>query len=175
MQKMTFKNRKQMKLLFSFIIAVLLLTNCGENKDATTTKDLASSSAVKSEERAPVSTASGNDIVGTWKLHLDAFDQNENQELEDEERKKGVSNNNMLQFNADGTCRIQNIFNGTYTIKEEGGKKILTVQRKKVEGEETEDPPPDKYHIKSVTKDELILLVVDGAGANTFWIFKRIK
>ena len=76
---------------------------------------------------------------------------------------------------ANGTCRIQNLFNGTYTIKEEGGKKILTVQRKKVEGEEAEDPIPDKYYIKSVTKDELILLLIDGGGTTTFWIFKRIK
>ena len=164
------------KMILFFFVSIFFLTSCSDNKETTEEKSLTSnvSSENKTDQPSPAE-APGDGIIGTWKLHLDAFDQNENQELEDEERKKGVPNNNMLQFNADGTCRIQNIFNGTYTIKEEGGKKILTVQRKKVEGEETEDPEPDRYHIKSVTKDELVLLVVDGAGTSTFWIFKRIK
>ncbi len=117
----------------------------------------------------------GKEILGTWKMYLDAFDRNENQLLEEEERKKGVPNHYILQFNADGTCRIQNMFNGTYKIKDGGGKKVLVVQRKRVVGEETEDPMPDIYHIKSVTREELILLVVDGGMTTTFWIFKKMK
>ena len=160
--------------LTSLVASIMLLSGCGSNTTANEKQIADNSSVEKKEESNNTSSPSGDGIVGTWKLHLDAFDQNENQELEDEERKKGVPNNNMLQFNADGTCRIQNMFSGTYTIKEEGGKKILTVQRKKVEGEETEDPRPDKYYIKSVTKDELVLLLIDGGGTTTFWIFKRV-
>ena len=68
-------------------------------------------------------TKPGNEIIGTWKLSLDAFDRNENQLLEEEERKKRVPNHYILKFNAAGSCRIQNLFNGTYKIKDEGGKK----------------------------------------------------
>jgi len=163
------------KMMLLFFVSIFLLTSCGDNKEAAEEKSLASNaqSENKTDQPSPAESQ-GDGIVGTWKLHLDAFDRNENQELEGEERKKGVPNNNTLQFKADGTCRIQNMFNGTYTIKEEGGKKLLTIQRKKVEGEETEDPQPDKYYIKSVTKDELVLLVIDGGGTTTFWIFNRV-
>ena len=108
-------------------------------------------------------------------MYLDAFDKNDNEVLDEDERKTAITNNYVLQLNANGTCRIQGFYNGTYKVKEEGGKKILEVQRKKIEGEETEDPIPDIYHIKSLTKDEMILLTTEAGFTVTFWIFKRLK
>jgi hypothetical protein len=162
--------------ILTLVVGVLMLLSGCATSFSTNEKQIAADPTVeKKEEPTSTSNVPRNDIIGTWKLMIDAYDQNENQELENEERKKGMANNNTLQFNANGTCRIQNIFNGTYTIKEEAGKKLLTIQRKKIEGEETADPIPDKYYIKSVTREELILLVIDGGSTTTFWIFKRIQ
>jgi hypothetical protein len=107
-------------------------------------------------------------------MHLDAFDDNGNQQLEEAERKKAVPNRYALVLNADGTCRMQDIFTGTYTINTEKGNQVLQIQRKRIESEEDKDPPPDVYHIKSVTKNEMILLVFDGVGPTSFWIFKKV-
>jgi hypothetical protein len=56
--------------------------------------------------------------------------------LQDEERKKGIPNSYTFQFNSDGTCRMQNMFTGNYTIKTENGNKVLAVQGKRIESEE---------------------------------------
>lgn len=122
-----------------------------------------------------VPPAPDEDIVGIWKLNLDCFDHNGNRVLDDDELKKGIPNNYILQLNADGTCKLQQVFSGRYEIKTENGRKMLRVYRKKVEGEEDKDPLPDVYEIKSVKKDELILLVIDAMGPTSFWIFKRVK
>ncbi len=68
---------------------------------------------------------------------------------------------------------MQNMFTGTYTVNEEKGNKVLRLQRKRIESEEDKDPPPDIFYIKSVSQNEMNLLVVDGAGTSSFWIFKR--
>jgi hypothetical protein len=159
-----------------FTAIIFLFTNCGNEKAAASeTQSAGTSSTEKAEEPAPAVANSGDGIVGKWKLIVDAYDLNENQLLEDEERKKGTPNHYLLQLNSDSTCRIQDIFTGTYTIKTDRGKKVLVVQRKRVEGEETEDPLPERFYIKSVTSDEMVLLVIDGGSTTTFWIFKREK
>ena len=164
-----------MKSLFSLIVAVFLLTNCGEKKDASTNKEIANNSEVKSQEPAHASAVAGNDLVGTWKLRLEVFDDNSNRIPDEEEMKKGYSNNYMLQLNADGTCRIQQVFTGRYEKKIEDGRDMLYVYRKKIEGEEDKDPIPDIYQITSQKKDELVLQIIDAAGPSSFWFFKRIK
>jgi hypothetical protein len=161
----------------NFILAILFfLAACGNDKSSTNqTKVTQDSMTGKTNTPATDVAVQGDGITGTWRMYLDAFDKNDNQVLDEEERKNAVSNKYKLQLNADGTCRIQDVFNGTYKVKEEGGKKILEVQRKKVEGEETEDPIPDIYHIKSLTPDEMILLTTEAGSTVTFWIFKREK
>lgn len=164
-----------MKSLLSFIVAVFLLTNCDEKKDASTQKEIATNSEVKSQEPAPVSGVAGNDIVGTWKLSIEVFDDNGNRVPDEEEMKKGYGNNYQLQLNADGTCRIQQVFTGRYEKKIEDGRNMLYVYRKKVEGEEDKDPIPDIYQITSLKKDELVLQIIDAGGPSSFWFFKRIE
>lgn len=161
----------------NLILSILfILTSCGNNKASTTDTQLTSNASIEKSGPAPIEAgASGDGIVGTWRMYLDAFDKNENQVLDAEERKAAIKNNYRLQLNADGTCKIQDFYKGTYKVKEEGGKRILEVQRKKVEGEETEDPIPDIYHIKSLTKDEMILLTTEAGSTVSFWIFKREK
>ena len=161
----------------NYIVALILfLAGCGNEKAPTSESQLTGGKSTEnSETPVPGPDAPGNDIVGTWKMYLDAFDKNENQVLDPEERKNAIPNNYRLQLNADGTCKIQGVFNGTYKVKEERGKKILEVQRKRVVGEETEDPIPDVYHIKSLTKEEMILLTTEAGFTVTFWIFKREK
>lgn len=164
-----------MKSLFSFIIAAFLLANCGEKKDATTKEEIASNATVKSEDPTPVSASGSNSLVGTWKLRLEVFDDNSNRVPDEEELKKGYANNYMLQLNADGSCRIQQVFTGRYEKKVEDGRDMLYVYRKKVEGEEDKDPIPDIFQITSLKKDELVLQIIDAAGPSSFWFFKRIK
>ena len=134
-----------------------LLINCGNNKTASNeTQSANNSSGEKTKSQAtPVST-SGDDIVGTWKLRLEVFDDNGNRIPDEEELKKGYSNNYMLQLNADGTCKIQQVFTGKYEKVTEEGRPMLKVYRKRIEAEEDKDPLPDIYQITSVKKDELV-------------------
>jgi hypothetical protein len=154
---------------------VFLFISCADNETTTDDTQLAGNASVPNKEQSAVlSTADGN-IVGEWKLILEAYDENENKVLDEEERKKGFRNNYLLRLNANGTCRIQNFYNGTYTIKEEGGRKILSVQREKGKEEDKQDPP-DQYYIISLIKDELILLSLSAEiVTTTFWVFNRTK
>jgi hypothetical protein len=159
-----------------FLIAVIFFfANCTDNKTSATKDQSANSSSTENKTEQNSSSGTGNGIVGSWLMYLDAFDKNENKILDDDERKQAVPNKYRMQLNADGTCRLQDVFTGTYTVTEETGIKILKVQRKKIESEETQDPLPDIYHIKSLTKDELILLTTEAGSTVTFWIFKREK
>jgi len=94
--------------------------------------------------------------------------------LDDGERKQDSRNYYTFQFNADGSCKIQGRLNGSYTVKEEGGKRILLVQRQRIEGAETEDPAPDWYLIKSLTADEMLLLTGSAQFHEIFWLFKKV-
>ncbi|HVE61023.1 MAG TPA: hypothetical protein VNA26_04345 [Chitinophagaceae bacterium] len=162
---------KQQSLQYFIFAAAIVLSCSNDNttkentvagKDETT-----AASAVKKEN-----TVAQDGIVGTWMMHLDAYDHNQNEVLDADERSKAVANRYRMQLNADGTCRLMDLFTGRYETKTENGKKILRVFRKKVEGEEDKDPPPDVYVIKSLTKDELVLYI---SLSTNFWIFKREK
>ena len=117
------------------------------------------------------SQLSGEGIVGYWKLTLEAYDNNENKILDEDERKKGIKNKYTYRFNADGSCLIQETFKGRYEEKTERGKKMLYVYRNRVAGEEDEDPVPDVYRIISMSKTQLVLL--EQEGNLTFWVFER--
>ena len=136
------------------------------------------SSPAKSEQKPEVAAntqanqSSGDDIVGNWKLKLEAYDNNENKVLDEDEKKKGIKNNYSFRFNADGSCQIQQMFKGRYEVKTESDKKMLYVYRNRVVGEEEKDPPPDVYRIISMNKNEMVLL--ENEGNLTFWIFERV-
>jgi|SRR4030095_4701606 hypothetical protein len=114
---------------------------------------------------------SGEDITGYWKLKLEARDDNGNKILDETERKKGFKNRYSFRFNADGSCQIVESYKGRYEVKTEGGNKMLYVYRKRVEGVEKQDPPPDVYRIISTSKNELVLL--EDLGNLVFWVFER--
>jgi hypothetical protein len=165
-----------MKSIIILVAAIVALSNCGNNKAASTEQPIANITATENKEvQATSSTPSGDDMVGTWKLRLEVYDDNGNRIPDEEEMKKGYSNNYMFQFNADGTCRIQQIFTGRYEKKTEKGRPMLYVYRKRVEKEEEKDPPPDIFQITSIKKDELVLQVITMGDPSSFWFFKRIN
>src|SRR5688572_19267384 len=165
-------------LTFFLITTMFLLTNCGDDKQAPTNESSANNSPKQNKSETPFSSTSsitGDGIVGNWKLRLEVFDDNGNRIPDEAEMKKAYSNNYQLQLNADGTCRIQQMFTGRYEKKIENGRDMLYVYRKKIEGEEDKDPIPDIYQITSLKKDELVLQIIDAGGPSSFWFFKRIK
>ena len=157
-----------MKLNLIFCIVIGWFIACSNNKVARETP------ASKVEQQPDVasniatSQPSGEGIVGKWRLTWQAFDENGNKKLDEEERKKAFPNFYFYQFNSDGSCLVQNL-KGHYEIKEEGGKKKLSTYAD-IEGT-TE--LIGVYTILSVNKDELLLL--DAAADYTFWPFKREK
>jgi len=117
------------------------------------------------------SQASQDGISGYWKLKLETYDDNGNKIPDEAERKKGIQNRYLLRFNTDGSCQIQEAYKGRYEVKTESNKKMLYVYRNRIVGEEEKDPPPDVYHIVSLSKNEMVLL--ENEGNLVFWIFER--
>lgn len=152
-------------------VACALLIACNNNKaaqESTVTKtDQQPEVASKLETNQP----SGDGIVGQWKLTLEAYDDNRNKILDEDERKKSIKNRYSYRFNADGSCQIQEVFKGRYEVKTENGNKMLYVFRNRVVGEEEKDPPPDVYRIITLSKNEMTLL--EDLGDLTFWVFER--
>jgi hypothetical protein len=109
-----------------------------------------------------------NDILGSWNLSLQAFDDNNNGKLDDEERKKGNTNKHFYQFKSDGTCLIHTLkLKGRYELKTENGHKRLYIYIYD-EGTWT---PENAWYLISISKTELILLSQDKYA---FWIYKRV-
>jgi hypothetical protein len=107
-------------------------------------------------------------IIGSWTLVLQAFDDNSNGKLDDQERKKGNTGKHFYQFNSDGTCLIHTMkLKGNYELRNEAGKKRLYTYIID-EGTKT---PENKWYVISVSKTELILLSQDKYA---FWIYKRV-
>lgn len=164
------------------LLLCFLLPQCNDQKkdSATTTNNNSSNKTATTTEETPVanntpaSTGISGDLIGTWQLQLDAFDYNNNELLDPEERAKATPNRTSYQFRKDGTCKIQGIFNGRYEVKKENGKDNLVVYRERIVGEEDEDPKPDHFRILSVSADELVLLMQESHNENTIWIFKRV-
>lgn len=154
-----------------FLITCALLIACSNNNAAQ------ESTATKTEQQPQVASNAemnqppGDGIVGYWKLTLEAYDDNGNKTLDEEERKKGIKNRYTYRFNADGSCQIQENFKGRYEVKTEIGNKMLYVYRNRVVGEEDKDPAPDVYRIITENKNQLVLL--EKIGDLVFWVFER--
>jgi hypothetical protein len=158
------------------VLAIILLgcTNHTANKGSTESNIVKNTSEVQppnSQQNPTDAVSPGEGVVGYWKLALEAYDDNDNRQLDAEERSKGFSNRYSFRFNADKSCRIMDMFKGHYEIEEKNGKKLLNVYRDKVAGEEESDPPPDIYLVTSMSNDEMVLL--ETLGNHTFWVFKR--
>ena len=162
------------KSMIVLIVAIFFFANCGDNKAATTKEQAADTATPDIKSEKPIGSP-GNELVGTWKLRLEVFDDNRNRVPDEEEMKKGFGNNYLFQFNADGTCRIQQVYKGRYEKVTVDGREMLKVYRKRIEGVEDSDPIPDIYQITSVKKDELVLQVILAGEPTSFWFFKRIN
>ena len=160
-----------MKVNICFLIAFLVMCSCSNNKTAQENSVVENKQQSEAAANSSTTQPSGDGIVGNWKLKLEAYDDNANKVLDEEERKKGFKNNYTYRFNADGSCMIQQMFKGRYEVKTEGNKKKLYVYRNRVVGEEDADPPPDVYHIISLNNNQLVLL--EDLGNHTFWVFER--
>ncbi|HEU5163963.1 MAG TPA: hypothetical protein VFU29_00395 [Chitinophagaceae bacterium] len=115
-----------------------------------------------------LSSSQGDGITGGWSLVLQAFDDNSNGKLDEEERKKGNTGKHFYQFNEDGTCLIHTLkLRGSYELKNENGKKRLYTYVND-EGTKVRE---NAWYIISVTKTEMILLSQDKYA---FWIYKRV-
>lgn len=118
-----------------------------------------------------------DDLIGDWKLSLEAYDDNNNKKLDEDERKKGFSNHYFYRFSSDGSCiispfvnnQLKSGFKGHYALTEKNGKKILTTYWDEAEQKGQKEA---QYTVVSVNKDELVLL--ETTGDHTFWIFKRV-
>ena len=157
--------------LYNIIIAGIILIACNDNKAAKEIPVANTEQQAATASTTEASQPSGDGIVGFWKLKLEAYDDNGNKILDEEERKKGIKNNYTYRFNADGSCQIQQMFKGRHEEKTEGGNKMLYVYRNRVVGEEEKDPPPDVYRIISLGKNEMVLLEV--TNNLVFWIFEK--
>ena len=160
-----------MKLHLIFSIASAILIACSNNKAATETTIAETKQQPGTASNTATNQPSGDGIAGFWKLTLECYDNNGNKIPDDDERKKGIKNRYLFRFNSDGSCRIQEFYNGHYEVKNDGDKKMLYVYRNRVVSEEEKDPPPDIYRIISMSKNELVLL--EDLGNLTFWIFER--
>lgn len=152
--------------IFPFLLLAFAL-GCGN--DATVKNATVNSKAEPQASTAAETTGDG--VVGTWQLSLEAYDDNNNKKLDEEEKKKGIQNRYALRFNADGSCQIMNMYKGRYERKTENGKDMLSVYRNRIPQEEEKDPPPDVYQIISLNKAEMTLL--EAIGDHVFWVFKR--
>lgn len=160
-----------MKLNLIFCIVLILLIACSDNKAAEETTAPKPEQQPELASNTETTQPSGDGIVGYWKLTLEAYDDNGNKTLDEEERKKGIKNKYTYRFNADGSCQIQDFYKGRYQEKTENGNKMLYVYRNRIVGEEDKDPVPDVYRITSMTKNQIVLL--EQQGDLTFWVFER--
>jgi hypothetical protein len=162
-----------MKKIFPLFLLAFLI-GCSNNstvKSATETSKEETNSTSASTASTSSNSPQGDGLVGYWKLSLEAYDDNNNGKLDDEERKKGIQNRYSFRFNADGSCQIMDMFKGRYERKTEKGKDVLSVYRNRIPQEEEKDPPPDVYIISSIAKDKMILL--ETMGNHVFWEFSR--
>jgi hypothetical protein len=163
---------------------IFFFTNCGDAQVVTNEKQLADNVTKQATENSAFATTSSIDgIVGAWKLTMETFDDNNNTKLDDEERKIGIKNSTpqalhdyKMQFNANGTCKIEGRYNGTYKLSEERGEKILLVDLEPGKGLNGKQLPPshNKYYIKSMTSSELLLLAEVSGVAIIFRLFKKV-
>ena len=156
-----------------YFSVLMMLIACSNNSNKEPTNSpTATESDNAGKQVTSVSEHQGDGIVGKWQLTLEAYDDNSNRKLDDEERKKGIQNRYSFRFNADGTCQIMDMFKGRYEMKTENNRKLLKVYRNRIPEEEEKDPPPDVYEITSTSNNELVLL--ETLGDHTFWVFKKV-
>ena len=107
-------------------------------------------------------------ILGEWKLIKKLRDDNGNHKIDAEEEENAeVKSNNYMKFNADGTCKFEELMDGTYEIiTEEDGRKKISIHDMKGTAY------PFSLHILSVTENDMVINSIVGGGSQ-FDIYKR--
>lgn len=164
--------------VYCLLFGMIATTSCSDSSAEKSVKDATTPKTEKAEPLSvtPAIKEQSDGIVGDWKLSLEAYDNNKNKILDEEERKKGFSNNYFYRFAADGKCiispfatnQLKNGFKAHYTITETNGRKVITTIWDEAEQKGKQEA---QYTVISVNKDELVLL--ETLGNHTFWIFKR--
>lgn len=155
---------------FTCCMAIIFLTNCGNDNVNTGGKQQSTkSSTEKKEESSSSSLSQGDDIVGEWEMVGSIVDTNDNLQIDEEERKnlKPVSFKDYMKLNRDGSGLFTVAkLEGHYEIKEEesNGRKFMTWH----------DKANGKHRVGSimkVTKDELHIKEPGGSG---LFLWKRL-
>ena len=106
-------------------------------------------------------------ILGEWRLFKKIRDDNGNHKIDAEEENAEIKSNNYMKFNADGTCKFEEVMDGTYKIiTEDDGRKKISIH------DLNGTPYPPGLYIYSVTENELVINVNQGGGSQ-FDKYKR--
>ena len=169
-------------IFFPMITAVLLITliSCKskaqkdaedyKNKIEKTVKENTPASTDDKQNSKAGSPNIPNDmksILGEWRLFKKIRDDNGNHKIDGDEENAEIKSNNYMKFNADGTCKFEELLDGTYKIiTEEDGRKRISIH------DLNGTPYPPDLYIYSVTENELIINLNLGGGSQ-FDKYKR--
>ncbi|MFN2440033.1 MAG: hypothetical protein ABR503_12595 [Chitinophagaceae bacterium] len=153
----------------SFFLVFVMLVACSSNNTNTSkqTDEITSESSNASKKSSSTAATQGDGIIGEWQLTQHLYDANGNKQIDEEERKKPLSQaKDYLKLNSDGTCLFyMHKLKGRYEIKTQAsGKKILYLFDK-------DNNKENRGQIVSVSKTELILL---NHSSGSFSIYKRV-
>ena len=105
-------------------------------------------------------------ILGEWRLVKKLRDENGNHKIDAGEENAEIKSNNYMKFNADGTCKFEEIMDGTYKIiTGDDGRKRISIH------DLNGTPYPPGLYIYSVTENELVINV--NYGGSQFDKYKR--
>jgi hypothetical protein len=151
-----------------FVSLFISLVQSPFSQNASKTQNSGSITVHKMANDHHLLTSQVDGIIGSWSLVMQAFDDNSNGKLDDEERKKGNTGRHFYQFKADGSCLIHTLkLKGSYELKKEAGRERLYTYIDDG-GTPTRE---NAWYLISVSKTELILLSQDKYA---FWIYKRV-
>jgi hypothetical protein len=103
-------------------------------------------------------------ILGEWRLAKKLRDDNGNHIIDAGDTE--VKSNNYMKFNADGTCKFEELMDGTYEIiTEADGRKKISIHD--LQG----TAYPYSLYVLSVTESELTINLM--SGGSQFDIYKR--
>ena len=120
------------------VIAAMLITviscknktqkNSEENKTEKAAKE---NSTTNTDDKQKTTSSSipqdMKSILGEWRLFKKIRDDNGNHKIDADEENAEIKSNNYMKFNADGTCKFEELMDGTYKIitEDDGRKKYL--------------------------------------------------
>lgn len=166
--------------LATVIIAMIITTTSCKSKEQKDAEDYMKKinetmkeNPVKTDDKEDSKTGSPNvpndmkSILGEWRLYKKIRDDNGNHKIDADEENAEIKSNNYMKFNADGTCKFEEIMDGKYEIiTEQDGRKRISIH------DLNGTPYPPGLYIYSVTENELIININQGGGSQ-FDKYKR--